>query len=108
MSVDYAEHKTDTRTVTGRGKKRRVRLFMLILLGFLVWAGFTIYDQYMLAQVKADQLAETEQELAEIRQLHDDYKLEIERLQDPEYIEQKIYKDLQMKQDGDTLYQLYP
>lgn len=108
MVADYTQHRTDMRSVTGKGKKRRVRLFMLILLCFLVWAGFRIYDQYTLAQAKAEQLAETEQKLMKIRQLNEEYKLEIQRLQDPEYIEQKIYKDLQMKLDGDTLYQLHP
>jgi len=108
MAADYAQHRADQRSAPSRGKKRRVRLFMLILLGFLVWAGYTIHDQHTLAQAKFDQLAETERKLAEVRRLNEDYKLEIERLQDPEYIEQRIYKDLQMKQDGDTLYFLYP
>lgn len=108
MPKDYRQHNTASRPASSKGKKRRVRLFMLILFVFLGWASITIYDQHSLQRVKAEQLAETEQKLEEIRALNEDYKREIERLKDPEYIEQKIYKDLQMKRDGDTLYMLYP
>ncbi|GFR38420.1 hypothetical protein PRECH8_17160 [Insulibacter thermoxylanivorax] len=110
MPADYTynSRRTVERTGSNKGKKRRIRLFLTILLGFMVWAGFTIYDQYTLAQAKAEQLIETEQKLAEIRQLNAEYKREIERLKDPEYIEQRIYKDLQMKRDGETLYHVYP
>jgi len=108
MPLDDMPHRADTRPASGKGKKRRIRLFLLLLLGFLAWSGYTFYDQQSLAQEKEEQLAETEQKLAEIQQLNANYKREIERLQDPEYIEQRIYKDLQMKKDGDTLYQVYP
>ncbi len=110
MPADYTynSRRTVERTGSSKGKKRRIRLFLTILLGFMVWAGFTIYDQYTLAQAKAEQLIETEQKLAEIRQLNAEYKREIERLKDPEYIKQRIYKDLQMKRDGETLYHVYP
>jgi cell division protein DivIC len=108
MPLDDTPHRADTRPASGKGKKRRIRLFMLLLLGFLVWSGYTYYDQQLLAEEKEEQLAETEQKLAEIRELNANYKREIERLQDPAYIEQRIYKDLQMKKDGDTLYQVYP
>lgn len=106
--MQHSQHRPDGRTVSSKGKKRRVRLFMLILTGFMIWAGITIYDQHTFTQAKADQLEETAAKLDEVRSLNEDYKREIERLQDPEYIEQRIYKDLQMKKDGDTLYQVYP
>lgn len=108
MPYQHANDHTDIRPATGKGKKRRMRLFMLILLGFMVWAGLTIYDQYTLAQVKADNLRETEQRLIEQLQTNEQYKRDIKRLHDPEYIEQMINKNLQMKKEGETLYQVYP
>ena len=92
MPYQHSNEKAELRPAAGKGKRRRVRLFMLILLGFMVWAGFTIYDQYTLAQVKADHLRETEQRFYEQKQINEQYKRDIKRLQDMEYIEQMINK----------------
>ncbi len=42
MPYQHSNEKAELRPAAGKGKRRRVRLFMLILLGFMVWAGFTI------------------------------------------------------------------
>jgi cell division protein DivIC len=87
-----------------KGSHRRLRLLIIILLGFLCWAGITIWDQFGKLHAKKAVVSELQQHLAEVKQQGEDAKREITRLHDNEYIEQKIRKDLHYTKPGETIF----
>ncbi len=87
-----------------KGMMRRLRLLMLFLIFFLVWAGVTIMDQLHVIEQQSSRLHELEQERAEAMQHNEAYKQELNRLNDPEYIEQRLRKDLHMTKEGEILF----
>lgn len=101
MKSSYAHDKSDTKY---KGTRRRMRLLMAILLCFMGWAAVTLWDQMDKVDAKDSQLQHLENKLMETQKLHTEFQNEVERLNDPEYIEQRIYKDLQMTKDGETLF----
>ncbi|GIQ67291.1 septum formation initiator family protein [Xylanibacillus composti] len=94
----------DRSSVSVRGTRRRLRIWMLFLLGFSAWAGFTFYDQVHKLDSKMARMEELELKLADTRAINDAYKQEIVRLNDPEYIEQILRKDHLMTKEGEVLY----
>lgn len=79
---------------TGKNKisaaVRRRRLFILLPLAcLLIWSSIKIVDNMLIAANKEQQLAELEQEHAELRQLKQHYQQQVTNLQDPIYREKK-------------------
>lgn len=95
-----------SRTVPERkkGMKRRIRLLMLFVLGFLVWAGMTMMDQMHVIEQQSSRLSDLEQERAEALKLNEQYKMEISKLNDEEYFEQKLRQNLHMTKQGEILF----
>ena len=87
-----------------RGSRRRLRLLAMIVLCFTVWAGMIFWKQADQIGDKVSQLLAMEHRLAETQQVNERLKLEITRLNDPEYIEQKARKEYQMIGEGETLF----
>lgn len=87
-----------------RGAVRRLRLLFFAFICFLTWAGLTIWDQSAVVEEKMEQLVTLEEQLAELKAENEAYRKEIERLHDPEYIEQRLRKDYMMSRDGETLF----
>ncbi|NBI30820.1 FtsB family cell division protein [Chengkuizengella marina] len=85
------------------GFRRRFKLLIVILISFMSWATMTIWNQAQVLDAKNEQRILLEDQLKETQKLNDEYNNEITRLQDPEYIEQRVRKDLQMTQEGETL-----
>lgn len=81
---------------------------MITLLCFMTWAGITFLNQSGKVNAKISQLALLESKLAETKKLNENYKKDIKRLHDDEYIEQKVRKDYHMTRPGDTPYILIP
>lgn len=94
----------DPSQVKSRGVRRRLRLLMVLFLCFMGWAGVTLWDQMVKVDAKDAELERLEQRLADTVQDNEAYQHEITRLNDPEYLEQLIRKDLNMTKDGETLY----
>ncbi|MDP5276956.1 FtsB family cell division protein [Chengkuizengella axinellae] len=90
-------------TKRNKGFKRRFKLLMVILFSFIGWATMTIWNQVQVLDEKSEQLGLLEAELEETKKLNEEYNDEITRLQDSEYIEQRIRSDLQMTQEDETL-----
>lgn len=91
-------------SVSVRGTRRRLRIWMVFLLGFTTWAGVTFYDQMNKLDSKLAKMEELEIKLADTRAVNEAYKQEIVRLNDPEYIEQILRKDHLMTKEGEVLY----
>ncbi len=87
-----------------KGKRRRLRLLMLALIGFLCWAGLTLWNQEGRLNLKFSQLSVLEGKLETSKKANQKLKLEITRLNDPEYIEQRARKDYHMTRPGETLF----
>jgi cell division protein DivIC len=90
--------------VITKGTRRRLRLLMVIVLCFMGWAGVTLWDQIDKVEAKKSKLEIMESKLEEAQNKNEIYQHEIIRLNDPEYLEQLIRKDLNMTKDGETLF----
>ena len=91
-------------TSRDKGARRRVRLVGMVVLVFVIWALTTAFKQADVVEEKQSQLEQLGEKLSETAEKNEMLKLEIIRLNDPEYIEQKARKDYQMVRDGETLF----
>jgi len=87
-----------------KGARRRIRLLAFAMVGFMTWATLILWNQQGRLGVKAAQVEELGQKRTETVQLNEGYKKEIERLNDPEYILQKIRKEYHYAKPGETLF----
>jgi cell division protein DivIC len=70
------------------GSKRRLKLWLAVILLFMAWALYTVVNQYQKQGETELRLAAMEQKLDESKKNTADLHLKIERLKDPEYIHQ--------------------
>lgn len=89
---------------TSRATRRRLRFLFLAMLCFLGWAGMKLWDQYGTVQTKAAKVQELESKLESLKYDNEQLKLQLIRLDDPEYIEQLLRKELHMTKQGETLF----
>lgn len=101
QSYHKAGKKTKLKT---SGAHRRIRLLMVAVSCFLMWAGVTLWNQQGSLNAKAAQVISLEEKLQDLQQKSEDYKLEVTRLNDSEYIEQKIRKDYHYTRMGETMF----
>ena len=87
-----------------KGSRRRKRLLSIIMLCFVAWAGATFWNQAEVLQDKLARAAVLEDKLQATKKINDELLLEITRLNDDEYIEQRAKKDFQMISPGETLF----
>jgi cell division protein DivIC len=76
----------------------------MILLGILIWGGITLWDQMGKGRAKAEQLDSLNTKLAETTQANEEAKREVARLNDKEYLEQKIRTELHYAYPGETIF----
>lgn len=89
---------------SAQGARRRLRLWLLVVAAFLGWAGFTLFGQMEQAGAKQAQINELQKAKAETEKQHEKLKLEMTRLNDPEYIGQLARRDQHMYLPGETPY----
>lgn len=87
-----------------KGSYRRRRMVLFVLGLFLLWAGVTLWNQVGKLSARSEKAALLEQKLKETKQANEDAQREIARLNDPEYVEQKIRKELHYVKQGETLF----
>ncbi|WP_309122870.1 septum formation initiator family protein [Paenibacillus sp.] len=87
-----------------KSELRRRRLYFTIIGGVSLWAIFAFWDQSGAMKEKKAEMGVLLQRLEEVRAEHDAYQSEVTRLQDPEYIEQKVRKDFGMTRPGDKVF----
>lgn len=92
-------------TAAGRNKgaRRRRRLYLSFVCVFSVWACISLWDQTRTMLEQQSEMNELKMRLEEVQAAHETLRLEVTRLQDPEYIEQKVRKDFGYVRDGDIL-----
>jgi cell division protein DivIC len=91
-------------SVLQKGTRRRMRLFWIIVLCFTGWVVFTLWNQGVSLRQKQAELTELQGKFAEVQGTNEQYKDEVTRLRDSEYIEQKVRKDYGMVRPGDTIF----
>ncbi|MCP3775373.1 septum formation initiator family protein [Paenibacillus sp. MZ04-78.2] len=99
-----AVSKTNPMQSHNKGSFRRRRLVMLMLACFLSWAGVTLWNQVDKISERSQKLSAVQQKEAEAQQQNATLQREIARLNDPEYVEQKIRKELHYVKQGETLF----
>ena len=87
-----------------RGSQRGKRMALMILAGFIIWGGVSMWDLMEKSKVKAEQLATVEKKLAETIRMNEEAKREVARLNDDEYIEQKIRSELHWAKPEETVF----
>lgn len=86
------------------GGRRRRGILYVLLTSFLVWAAMSFFGQMDHLMQQRLQLAQLESDLAVLQKQHEQQKLEIERLNDLEYIEQIARKQYFLAKPGEILF----
>jgi len=95
---------TAKQTAKPKSERRRKRLYLSIVGGVSLWAIFAFWDQTGAMKEKKAEMGVLLQRLEEVQAEHEAYQAEVTRLQDPEYIEQKVRKDYGMTRPGDKVF----
>ncbi|NMO97755.1 FtsB family cell division protein [Paenibacillus lemnae] len=86
-----AEQRKDDPSKTAaksKGAKRRKTMYSALMVLFVGWAGMTLYHQHDNIQSTSRTLAQKQSEQKAVQTSLNELNLEVERLQDPEYIGQ--------------------
>lgn len=88
------------------GARRRMRLFLIVIVVFMSWAAYTLVDQLGQINDRRAEYRESEKKLSEARMKSDALKQEIGRLNDLEYIGQIARKEQGMGLPGERPIQI--
>ncbi|MFD1957218.1 septum formation initiator family protein [Paenibacillus thailandensis] len=91
---------------TGRGSKRRMRLWLTFMILFMGWAAYTFIGQMKQQSETALRYETIEQQRNEAVARKQELNKQIERLNDPEYIEQLATKEQGMVKEGEKVIQV--
>ncbi|MCQ6563715.1 FtsB family cell division protein [Paenibacillus mendelii] len=83
------------------GTKRRLKIWFVIVALFMGWALYTLYTQVGKQGDAELRLAEVQQKIEEANKQMDELQLQVDRLNDPEYIAQLATKDLNLVREGE-------
>lgn len=75
-----------------------------VLMGFMGWTAITFWNQQGGLSDKYTRLSSIQAQLEETKKINEQLKMEITRLNDDEYIEQRVRKDYRMTRPGETLF----
>ncbi|MGG1313964.1 FtsB family cell division protein [Cohnella laeviribosi] len=90
------------------GARRRLKLLFLVVALFMSWAAYTMLRQYHQEAERTVKLREMKDKLAEAEAKTAALKLEVKRLNDPEYVGQIARKDQGMMLPGEREIQIKP
>jgi cell division protein DivIC len=84
--------------------KRRYRLVLIVLCLFFIFAIVRSIEQEIELRERSKQLDLTNSQLEETRRLNIEAKKEMDRLNDPEYRQEMIRKQLQYSKENETVF----
>lgn len=87
-----------------KGSHRTKRMALMIMIGFIIWGGVTFWDQMEKSRVKASQLDILQSKLDDVTLHNEKLNHEVSRLNDDEYIEQKIRTELHYAKPDETIF----
>jgi cell division protein DivIC len=91
---------------TNEGSKRRLRLWFVIIMLFMAWALYTFLNQMQNQGATEQRLAAIKQKIAEGEKVNGALEQKIERLNDPEYINDVARKEQGMIMPGEKQIQI--
>lgn len=97
---------TSLSATRNKGQRRRIRLFMLIILCFAVWVGYTAYLQSSILAEKAAQLEEYRKQAELAQQIQLELKYTASRLHDKEYVAELARKNFFLSKPGEIIFVL--
>jgi cell division protein DivIC len=98
QTIKSALHGKDT------GQRRRMRLYVVVMSIFLLWALVTMVRQQWTLYQTHQQMKKVQAQLAEVKKQNQVYKDELKKLGDKEYIEQILRSQLYMTKNGEQLF----
>ncbi|MEY4480408.1 MAG: hypothetical protein RLZZ267_1086 [Bacillota bacterium] len=87
-----------------RGQRRRMRLYVIVMALFLLWAIYSFAKLQWILFEKKQERKQIELQLQAIKKQNQAYKDEIKKLGDKEYIEQLLRSELYMTKEGEKLF----
>ena len=90
-----------------RARRRRKKLYLLVVSGFMIWFIATFVQQMNKIDDKYQELAELQEKLSVVKEKHAVLQTEIRRLHDPEYVLQMERKDLHMTKENEIKFELH-
>lgn len=100
----HAQGRQSSKPSARTGMRRRIRTVLVMVMAVTVWGGIQWFEQHQEVQAKVQQLELLQQKLEATKKLNEQYKLDIMRMEDPEYIEQLLRKELHMTKEGEKLF----
>ncbi|MFD2611536.1 FtsB family cell division protein [Paenibacillus gansuensis] len=94
------------KTSEQKGLRKRLRLYLFVMICFIAWAGSTLVGQGSKMNDTHSQLKALQKKQKDIELQSEQLKLQLNRLNDPEYIGQIARKDLGMSLPGETSIQV--
>lgn len=89
------------KSMSGSAAKRRYKLWMMFIVLFMGWAGYTLFGQMQQQKATYLKLTTIESAMEETKADTEALKREVERLNDPEYISQLATKEQGMVKQGE-------
>ncbi|WP_419875977.1 FtsB family cell division protein [Candidatus Pristimantibacillus sp. PTI5] len=90
----------DNKAPGNAGTKRRFKLWMMFIVLFMGWAAYTIFGQMQQKDATGVKLTTIQGQIDASSKETEELKRQIERLNDPEYIEQLATKEQGMVKKG--------
>jgi cell division protein DivIC len=87
-----------------KGAKRRKRILAFCVVAFLAWALPTFIAQWSKLDQKSAEMQALLKQLDQLKQTNEQTKREVARLNDKEYIEQKIRTEFHWYKPGETVF----
>ncbi|REK69231.1 FtsB family cell division protein [Paenibacillus paeoniae] len=89
------------KSISGSATKRRYKIWMMFIVLFMGWAGYTLFGQMQQQKATFEKLTTIESGIEATRAEAEALKRDVERLNDPEYISQLATKEQGMVKEGE-------
>lgn len=81
--------------------KRRLKIWLFLIVGFLAWASYTVFNQMNQRDELTEKLMSLEADRSALQQELDDLQNEVMLLNDPEYMSQLATKEQGLVKEGE-------
>lgn len=104
--VRFNKHRTrpNKQESSHRNGRRRLTIWFFVCTVFLAWAVIQLLQQTEKIAEKQNELAQAELKLQQTTEMKQELEDEIERLHDPEYVEELARKEYYMTREGEIIF----
>lgn len=92
---------TANRSTAISAAKRRFKIWMVFIVFFMGWAGYTLFGQLQQQNATTQKLSTVQEQIELTRLESEALRQQVERLNDPEYISQLATKEQGMVKEGE-------